>query len=137
MQDQPTPGNEPAPSQPAASAPPAPQPAPSLITFEDFTKVQLRVGKVLEAIDHPKADKLLLIKVDLGTEQRQIVAGIRGYHKPEDLVGKNVVVVANLQPRMMRGYESQGMLLAASSDSRDKVIVVTVDGDIPPGAKVS
>ena len=143
MQDQPTPGNEPAPGQPAASPPPAPQPAaaaqpaPSLIAFDDFAKVQLRVGKVIEAIDHPKADKLLLLKVDLGTEQRQLVAGIRGYHKPEDLVGKNVVVVANLQPRMMRGYESQGMLLAASTDSRDKVIVVTVDGDIPPGAKVS
>jgi methionine--tRNA ligase beta chain len=143
MQDQSTPANVPAPSQSASGPPPAPQPAvpaqpaASLITFDDFAKVQLRVARVLEAIDHPKADKLLVLKVDLGTEQRQIVAGIRGYHRPEDLVGKNIVVVANLQPRMMRGYESQGMLLAASTDSRDKVIVVTVDGDIPPGAKVS
>jgi methionyl-tRNA synthetase len=124
----------PAPSQPAASSPPA---AGSLITFDDFTKVQLRVGKVLEAMDHPKADKLLVLKVDLGTEQRQIVAGIRGYCQPQDLLGRNIVIVANLQPRMMRGYESQGMLLAASSDSRDKVIVVTVEGDIPAGSKVS
>jgi methionyl-tRNA synthetase len=141
MQDEPTPANEPTPAQPAAPSPvPAPQPAepgPSLITFDDFVKVQLRVGKVVEAFDHPKADKLLVLKVDLGAEQRQIVAGIRGYHKPEDLVGKNVVVVANLQPRMMRGFESQGMILAASTDSRDKVIVVTVDGDIAPGSKVS
>ncbi len=137
-QDQATPG-QPAPaSQPSASQPaPVAAPASSLITFDDFAKVQLRVARVLEAIDHPKADKLLVLKVDLGTEQRQIVAGIRGYHKPEDLVGKNIVIVANLQPRMMRGYESQGMLLAGSTESRDKVIVVTVEGDIAPGSKVS
>lgn len=139
MQDQPTPAGEPTPAQPAPASP-APQPAEpgaSLITFDDFAKVQLRVAKVLEAFDHPKADKLLVLKVDLGTEQRQIVAGIRGYHKPEDLIGKNIVIVANLQPRMMRGFESQGMLLAGSSDNRDKVIVVTVEGDIPPGSRVS
>jgi methionyl-tRNA synthetase len=136
MEGQPTAGNEPTPNQPVAASQPA-QPAGNLIVFDDFAKVQLRVGKVLEAIEHPKADKLLLLKVDLGTEERQIVAGIRGYYQPQDLLGKNVVVVTNLQPRMMRGFESQGMVLAASSDSRDKVIVVTVDGDIAPGSKVS
>ncbi len=141
MEGQPNPQNQsvPAPSaptgQPAASQPAAP--AASLITFDDFARVQLRVAKVLEAMEHPKADKLLVLKVDLGSEQRQIVAGIRGYYQPQDLVGRNIVVVANLQPRMMRGYESQGMLLAGSTDSRDKVIVVTVEGDIPPGSKVS
>lgn len=134
MEGQPTPESQPTPSQPTPAAAPA---AGNLITFDDFTKVQLRVGKVLEATEHPKADKLLLLKVDLGTEQRQIVAGIRGYYQPQDLVGKNVVVVANLQPRMMRGFESQGMVLAASTDSRDKVIVVTVESDIAPGSKVS
>ncbi len=132
--DQPAEGNQPAP----ASQPSAPEgPGESLITFDDFTKVKLRVAKVLEATEHPKADKLLVLKVDLGTEQRQIVAGLKQYYAPEDLVGKNIVVVANLQPRMMRGYESQGMLLAGSSESRDKVIVVTVEGDIPPGSGVS
>jgi methionine--tRNA ligase beta chain len=135
MENQASPGNEPAPVQP--SAPAATPQAGNLITFDDFAKVQLRVAKVLEAIEHPKADKLLLLKVDIGGEQRQVVAGIRGYYQPQDLVGKNVVIVANLQPRMMRGFESQGMILAASSESRDKVIVVTVDGDIAPGAKVS
>ncbi len=140
MQEQVPASNQPTDNQPAPSQPPAaaPQPAAaSLITFDDFAKIQLRVGKVLEAIEHPKADKLLVLKVDLGNEQRQIVAGIRGYCQPQDLLGKNVVVVANLQPRMMRGYESQGMLLAASSDSRDTVILATVEGQIAPGSKVS
>ena len=140
MQEQVPASNQPTDNQPALSQPPAaaPQPAAaSLITFDDFAKIQLRVGKVLEAIEHPKADKLLVLKVDLGNEQRQIVAGIRGYCQPQDLLGKNVVVVANLQPRMMRGYESQGMLLAASSDSRDTVILATVEGQIAPGSKVS
>ena len=140
MQEQVPASNQPTDNQPALSQPPAaaPQPAAaSLITFDDFAKIQLRVGKVLEAIEHPKADKLLVLKVDLGNEQRQIVAGIRGYCQPQDLLGKNVVVVANLQPRMMRGYESQGMLLAASSDSRDTVILATIEGQIAPGSKVS
>lgn len=128
------------PASPTGATPTSGEPKPagaSLITFDDFAKIQLRAAKVLEAMDHPKADKLLVLKVDLGSEQRQIVAGIRGYHKPEELVGKTIIIVANLQPRMMRGFESQGMLLAASSDSRDKVIVATIEGDIPPGSKVS
>jgi len=118
----------------AASEPPA---AGSLITFDDFLKLHLRVAKVVEAMDHPKADKLLVLKVDLGGEQRQLVAGIKGHYQPQDLVGRNIVVVANLQPRMMRGYESQGMLLAAVTESQDKVVLVTVDKDVPPGTKVS
>lgn len=109
----------------------------SLITFDDFAKLQLRVARVLEAIEHPNADKLLVLKVDLGTEQRQIVAGIRGYYPPEQLIGRNIVIVANLQPRMMRGYESQGMLLAAVTDDRQLVRVVDVDSQIPPGTRVS
>ena len=138
---------KPADSQPAASQPPAAgqpaagqpaaQPAGNLITFDDFTKVHLRVAKVLEAMEHPKADKLLVLKVDLGGEQRQIVAGIRGYYQPADLVGKSIIIVANLQPRMMRGFESQGMLLAASTETRDRVILLTTEADLPPGSKVS
>jgi methionine--tRNA ligase beta chain len=100
-------------------------------------KVHLRVAKVVEAMDHPKADKLLVLKVDLGGEQRQLVAGIKGHYQPQDLVGRNIVVVTNLQPRMMRGYESQGMLLAAVTEAQDKIVLVTVDRDIPPGTKVS
>ena len=112
-------------------------PATSQITFDDFAKLDLRVARVLEARPHPNADKLILLKVDLGSEQRQIVAGIRGYYEPEALVGKLIVVVKNLAPRTMRGEESQGMLLAASNDDRSQVILLTPAGDISPGAKVS
>lgn len=106
------------------------------ITIDDFLKVQLRVAKVLEAKPHPNADKLLVLKVDLGTEQRQICAGIRAYYAPEDLVGKLIVVVANLAPRMMRGEESNGMLLAASTEDRSQVVVVGPWTDVPPGSGV-
>lgn len=110
---------------------------PVPITFDDFAKLDLRVARVLEARAHPNADKLLLIKVDLGDEQRQIVAGIRGYYEPEALVGKLIVVVKNLAPRTMRGEVSQGMLLAASNEDRSQVVVVSPLVDILPGAKVS
>lgn len=110
---------------------------PATITFDDFTRVKLRVGRVIEASEHPNADKLLVLKVDLGDEQRQICAGIKGYYTPEQLIGKNLILVANLAPRMMRGVESNGMLLAASSGDRSKVIVLTTDSDIEPGSTVS
>lgn len=115
-------------------------PAPhedNLITFDDFAKIDLRVAKVLEARPHPDADKLLVLQVDAGDERRQIVAGIKGYYQPEDLVGKSIIIVKNLKPRKMRGEESQGMLLAASTEDRAQVILVTPMADIPPGAKVS
>lgn len=107
------------------------------ITFDDFAKIKLRVGRVLEASEHPNADKLLVLKVDLGDEQRQIVAGLKAFYDPESLVGKNLIIVANLAPRKMRGLESQGMLLAASTDDHSQVIIVTTDTDIAPGSGVS
>ncbi len=117
---------------PAPATPPGP---PAQITIDDFTKVELKVGKVVTCDIHPNADKLFVIQVDLGTEKRQIVSGIRQYYKPEDLVGKNVIVVANLAPRMMRGIESKGMLLAAHGVG-DVAVVMPVR-DVPAGAKVS
>ena len=106
-----------------------------LINYEDFAKLELRVAKVLEARPHPNADKLLLLQVDVGGEQKQIVAGIRLHYTPEQLVGKRIVIVNNLAPVMLRGETSNGMLLAASSG--DKVIVLTPDDpDCEPGAKV-
>lgn len=111
--------------------------ASNIIAFEEFAKVDLRVGRVLEARAHPNADKLLVLKVDIGAEQRQLVAGLKGYYTPEELVGRSIIVVANLAPRMMRGEESQGMLLAAVTDDRSKVIHLTPAGDVPPGTKVS
>lgn len=106
------------------------------IAYDDFARVELRVAKVLEARPHPNADKLLLLLVDVGDEQpKQIVAGIRQHYTPEQLVGKLIVVVNNLQPAMLRGEASNGMLLAATSG--EKVIVLTVDDpSCVAGAKI-
>jgi len=105
-----------------------------MITIEQFQQVELRVGTVKEAVAHPKADRLLVLKVDLGTEERQIVAGIRAHYEPEALVGTQVVVVANLAPATLRGVESQGMLLAASSEGA--LAVVRPAAPMPAGAVV-
>lgn len=112
-------------------------PACEPITIDDFAKVKLRVGKVLEAGPHPNADKLLVLKVDLGDEQRQLCAGIKSHYEPEQLVGRNIIVVANLAPRMMRGVQSQGMLLAASTPDHSKVILLTTESELPAGCAVS
>ena len=117
----------------------APQEAPKsdTISFDEFVKIKLRVGKIIEACDHPNADKLILIQVDLGDEKRQICAGLRGHYAPEDLVGRNIIVVTNLAPRMMRGEQSQGMLLAACTPDHSRVILLTPEADIEPGSGVS
>ena len=107
-----------------------------MIAIDDFKKVEMKVGKVLEAAPHPNADRLLVLKVDLGNaETRQIVAGIKAGYAPEQLVGKSVIIVANLQPAILRGVESQGMLLAASQPG--VVSVLTLDRELPPGSPVS
>lgn len=112
------------------------QPA-ATITFEDFARLDLRVGLVTHAEPHPNADKLLVLQVDLGDQQRQLVAGIRGYYEPQTLIGRCIIVVANLAPRVMRGIESQGMLLAATSPDRAQLALLTTDRQMAPGAKVS
>jgi len=109
----------------------------NLIDITDFTKVDLRVGEVKTAERIPKADKLLLITVDIGEEKpRQILAGIAQYYEPESLVGRKIVVVANLKPRKLRGYESQGMLLAASVGDEGKPVIATFAEDVPNGARL-
>ncbi len=105
-----------------------------MITIEQVQQVELRVATVKEAAPHPNADRLLVLKVDLGTEERQIVAGIRAHYDPAALVGTQVVVVANLEPAKLRGVESQGMLLAASADGA--LAVVRPAAPMPPGAVV-
>ncbi|MCX5714567.1 MAG: methionine--tRNA ligase subunit beta [Candidatus Omnitrophica bacterium] len=85
-----------------------------MITIEDFKKLELRIGEIKEVNDHPNADRLYVIIVDLGEKTKQVVAGIKGSYQKEELIGKQVVVVDNLEPAMLRGVESQGMLLAAS-----------------------
>lgn len=107
----------------------------NVITIDDFSKVDLRIAKVLEAEKVPNSRKLLRLIIDLGTEKRQIVAGIAEHYKPEELLGKLIVVVANLKPAKLMGIESQGMLLAAKSG--DILRLLTVNGEIAPGAKVS
>ena len=104
------------------------------ITYDDFRKVELKIGKILAAEEVPTAEKLLKLQVDLGTEKRQVVAGIKKQYAAADLVGKEVVIVANLAPRMIMGVESQGMLLAAS-DENGPVILSPVK-DVPAGSGV-
>jgi methionyl-tRNA synthetase len=106
----------------------------ALIEYADFQKVQLRSAKVLSAERIEKADKLLRLQIEVGTETRQIVAGIAQSYSPEQVIGKTVILVANLKPAKIRGVESQGMLLAASSGGQLRL--VTVDGELPSGAIV-
>ena len=109
----------------------------SFIEIDDFAKVDLRVGQVLSAERVPKADKLLLMKIDIGEEQpRQVLAGIAQYYEPEKLVGRKVVVVANLKPRKLRGLESQGMVVAASYGAEGRPVIATFTEDVPNGARL-
>ncbi|MBC2581270.1 methionine--tRNA ligase [Clostridium sp. DJ247] len=112
------------------------QPLKEEITIDDFEKVDLRVVKVLACEPVKGAKKLLKLKVDLGGEERQVISGIAQYYKPEDLVGKYVVLVANLKPVKLRGELSQGMILAASTDDDSKLFTVTIPGDLPTGSIV-
>jgi len=109
----------------------------SYIDITDFTKIELRVAEVKTAERIPKADKLLLLSVDVGEDKpRTILAGIAQYYEPESLVGRKIVVVANLKPRKLRGYESQGMLLAASIGDEGKPVIATFAEDVPNGARL-
>jgi methionyl-tRNA synthetase len=106
-----------------------------MISIEDFRKVELKIATIKSVEPHPNADRLLVLRVDLGSEQRQICAGIRNHYEPEELVGKQIVVVANLATASLRGMESQGMLLAASDG--DRVIILNPEKPVQPGSKVS
>ena len=110
------------------------EPVKPEITIEDFEKLDLRVAKVLKAEKVEKADKLLKLTVQLGNEERTVVSGIAKHYKPEDIVGKNVVVIANLKPVKLRGIMSNGMILAGSTD--DALKVITIDDEIPSGTQV-
>ena len=107
-----------------------------LISIDEFVRTELRVAKVLEAEHHPNADKLLVLKVDVGEDQpRQVIAGIRSDYEPEELVGRTIIVVANLKPANLRGVESQGMTLAVRGE--EKVLLLTVEGAAAPGTRVT
>jgi len=106
-----------------------------MISIDEFRNVELRVATIKAAEPHPNADKLMVLQIDLGSEQRQIVAGIRSHYTREELVGRQIVVVANLETAKLRGLESQGMLLAASDEGR--VIILTPEKVVQAGARVS
>lgn len=105
-----------------------------MITFEDFKKVELKIARIIAAEEVPGAEKLLKLQIDLGDEKRQIVAGIKKTYSAGDLVGREIVVVVNLEPRMVMGVESQGMLLAASDESAP--VLLRPDKDVPPGSGI-
>ena len=108
---------------------------PKEITFEEFEKLDFRVGKILEVEIIPKSKKLMRVMVDFGTEKRQAVAGLLQYYKPEELVNKKCVFLLNLKRRMMAGVESQCMILAAD-DNQGKVVVLQPEKDITEGSKI-
>ena len=149
-QDRPDAGDAPAkqPFQPAEpppvpASPDPPRPAPvepgsgetgALLGIEEFQRWDLRVARVLAAEPHPRADRLLKLRVDMGDGERPLVAGIAAQYRPEELVGRLIVVLANLKPARLRGEESQGMLLAASSG--EVISLLAPDRDLPPGARI-
>ncbi len=122
----------------ASAQPPVPGPAetpPPEISYEEFRRINLRIGVVTAAQDHPNADRLLLLTVDLGDGvPRQLVAGIRGAYRAEEMIGKRVVVVANLKPATIRGVQSQGMVLATQDATG--LSLLTPDRSVQPGSLV-
>lgn len=104
------------------------------ISYDDFAKLDLRVATVLAARPHPNADKLMLLEIDVGDARKQIVAGIRQHYQPEQLVGRQIIVVNNLQEVVLRGEESRGMLLAASDGQR--IVLLQPEQPCAPGSPV-
>ncbi len=104
------------------------------ITYDDFAKIDLRIATILAAREHPNANKLMLLQIKVGEEEKQIVAGIRGHYAPEQLVGRQIVVVNNLQEAVLRGEESHGMLLAASD--ANGVVLIRPDRECEVGSTV-
>lgn len=108
------------------------------ININDFVKLDLRVGKILEVQEHPNADKLFVLTVDLGEEKpRTICAGLQGHYEAEQLQGMEAIFIANLEPRELRGVESNGMILAASNEDKSKVVILVPENGIKAGSKIS
>jgi methionyl-tRNA synthetase len=105
-----------------------------MVTFEEFKKLEIKVARIKEVKDHPNADKLYVITIDLGDKTKQIVAGIKGFYKPEDLLGRQIAVVDNLEPAVLRGVESQAMLLAAQDDKG--ISILTPDKEVKLGSVI-
>jgi methionyl-tRNA synthetase len=108
-----------------------------IVKFSDWEKIDLKTAEILEIEDIPGADKLYKIKIDLGTETRTLVAGLKPYYTKQELEGKKCVVFCNLEPRKIKGIESKGMILAAVNEDRSEVKLLQADGVIDSGAKIS
>lgn len=109
----------------------------SVMTIDEFKNADLRVGEITAAEAVEGSEKLLKLKVDIGEDEaRQILSGIAKHYAPEDLIGKKVVIIANLEPRMLMGHESRGMLLAAHGEDESPVLLLP-GADVPPGSKIS
>ena len=107
------------------------------IPYSDFAKLDLRVGKILFVEDHPKADKLYVLTVDLGEPpNRTIVAGLKPFYTKEELKNKQAIFVANLEPVILRGIESNGMILAASTENKSEIVFIKPEKEIQPGSKI-
>lgn len=107
------------------------------ISYEEFKKLDLRIGEIKAAEDIEGADRIFKLKVDLGGEEIDLIAGIKEHYRKESLIGKKIVVLANLEPRTIRGIISHGMLLAASTADKASVVILTLDKDLPVGSRVS
>lgn len=107
------------------------------ISYEDFEKLDLRVGEIIDAEEIPNADKLYKLTINIGEETRTVCAGIKQYYPKDDLKGKKIILLANLAPRKLRGIESQGMLLAASTENHEEVVLLSPESDIENGSKIS
>jgi methionyl-tRNA synthetase len=123
-----------APTAAAPSQEPAPAPESTMISIDDVAKLQLRIATILEAERVPKTEKLVKLRLKVGADERTIVAGIGKHYDPAELIGKQIVIVANLQPRSLKGITSQGMLLAAST--ADEMALLTPMSTIPDGAEI-
>jgi methionyl-tRNA synthetase len=104
------------------------------ISIQDFSEIDLRVAEIKAVEEHPDADKLLVLKIDAGDGEKQLVAGIKNHYSAEELIGRKIIVVNNLAPAVLRGMESQGMLLAAKDG--DKVVLLTTEKDVASGSRV-
>ena len=107
-----------------------------IVTFNDWQKLDLRAGKILSVEDHPNADKLYVIEVDLGKEKRKLVAGLKQHYKPKELIGKLCVVFCNLEPAVLRGIKSEGMILAAVSEDKKEVKIIQPAKGIGIGSRI-
>lgn len=137
-QQPPTPAVPSAPAAPAApAAAPAPAQGPAIITYDDFAKIDFRIGTVRQAVAMEKSKRLLKLQVELGNgELRQVLAGIKEHYTPEQLIGKQVILVANLAPRPMMGEVSHGMVLAATDSATGRVITMCPSEPVTPGSIV-